>query len=66
MHVSVFGETWSSKFASALFDHAQVEKIASIPEFNIPDDEFPVSFISSSLKAVAENMRVSNYWSFVF
>jgi len=34
-----------------------MEEIASIPEFNIPDDEFPVSFISSSLKTVAENMR---------
>eukprot|EP00804_Cyclotella_cryptica_P013853 CCRYP_002403-RF/>CCRYP_002403-RF protein AED:0.04 eAED:0.04 QI:361/1/1/1/0.81/0.82/17/505/2306 len=54
---SFFGETWSSKFASALFDHTQAEEVASIPEFNIPDDEFPVSFISSSLKTVAENIR---------
>ena len=65
MHISVFGETWSSKFASALFDHAQMEEIASIPEFNIPDDEFPISFISSGLKTVAENMRVSTYCSCV-
>jgi hypothetical protein len=54
------GETWSSSFASAMIDHEQMKDVYSVPEFNIPVNEFPLnSRISSSLRTVAQNMRVS-------
>jgi hypothetical protein len=63
---SFFAETFASSFASALFDHNQMQEVASVPEFNIPSSEFPSSRIASSLRTVAQNMRVSTETAVIF
>ena len=51
---SVLSEQWSSRVASALFEHEQMIEVASMPEFEVTD--YPLlssNKLTSSFKAVA-------------
>ena len=55
---SVLSEQWSSRVASALFEHEQMIEVASMPEFEVTD--YPLlssNKLTSSFKAVAGYMK---------
>ena len=58
---SLMSEYWSSRVASALFEHEQMHEIAAIPEFEVID--YPVTSVklTSSFKAVAGYMKSRQY-----
>ena len=59
---SVMSETWSSRVAASLFEHEQMQEIASMPEFDITSygdgDDILSRSLGSSFKAVVEFMKV--------
>ena len=59
---SMLTEVWSSRVSSALFEHEQMQIIASIPEFVVSN--YPVtseSALTSSFKSIAGYMKSHEY-----
>lgn len=57
---SLFGETWSSRVATALHEHEKMHELNAIQNFTIVD--YPVtSGLDSAFKAIAEFMRSREY-----
>ena len=59
---SMHAEIWSSRVSSALFEHEQMQILASIPEFDVSN--YPVtseSALTSSFKSIAGYMKSHEY-----
>ena len=54
---SVLSEQWSSRVASALFEHEQMIEISSMSEFDLVNYPEPTSKLATGLKAVAGFMK---------